>query len=291
LKTALIRALRLIAGRWPRFGFSLARGLAFLSRPLGRGISEHRLAEAFPRSSPAELAAVRRDTWRHFLQDEALESSLARTGWAPRYPRVAPDSRLARLSPPLILASFHIGPIQAVGAVLERLPGEVLVLHRGRFAPRPGLTLLRIGADEWDRARAFRRAITTLLAGGTVYLAMDGLGSDGYDAATVEAPLLGGTARLARGAFALSRITGAPLVPVLARWRGSRAEIVSGDPIPASADESAMAAATARWLERYLLDSPGQISLRTLEILHPQAPRAGRRAARGAGRAGSFRSP
>src|SRR5204862_7323569 len=131
----------------------------------------------------------------------------------------------------------------------------------------PNLTLLWTGDDEWARARALQQAIGTLRAGGFVYLAMDGFGEQGYDAATVEAPLLGGSVELARGGPALARMTGTPLVPMGARWRGTRAEIVCGTPIPGSSDEQAMAAATAAWLESYLLERPGEISQRALEIL------------------------
>ena len=271
MKTALIRSLRFVAGRWPRFGFGLARVLAWLSRPLGRGIPEERLAQLFPHLRADALTAARRETWRHFLQEHAFEAALARPGAAPRYPRTKVDPRLEQLSPPLVLASFHIGPIRAIGPVLERLDGEVLVLHRGQFAPRPGLTLVRTGDDEWTRARAFKRAVETLRGGGYVYLAMDGFGEQGYDGSTLEVPLLGGSVALARGGFALARMTGTPLVPVVGTWRGSRAEIVCGDPIPPSGDEHAMAASLAHWLERRLLEAPGEISSRTVEIVRPPA--------------------
>lgn len=271
MKTALIESLRLIAGWWPRFGIWLARVLAWLSRPLGRGIPEERLAETFPQLPAAALPAVRRETWRNVLQNEALEAALSRSGSRPRYPRVVLDRPVTELSPPLVLVSFHVGPYRAVGAALERLSGDVLVLHRGNFAPLPGLTLIRTGDDEWARARALKHAVTTLRAGGFVYLAMDGFGEHGYDAATIEAPLLGGSVALARGGLALARITETPLVPLVARWRGNRAEIVCGDPIPPSTDEHAMAASMARWLEQRLLEAPGAISPRTLEILRLQA--------------------
>src|SRR5438094_938977 len=78
----MVGALRALAARWPRFGFSLARVLAWLSRPLGRGIREERLAEALPRLSDAELRAARHETWRNFLQDQALDAHAARA--APR---------------------------------------------------------------------------------------------------------------------------------------------------------------------------------------------------------------
>src|SRR5205085_331479 len=155
---------------------------------------------------------------------------------------------------------------RAVGAALEQLDGDVLALHRTNLTA-VRLTLLHVGDDEWARARALKRAIAALSAGGYVYLAMDGFGDDGYDSATVEAPLLEGSIQIARGGLALARMTATPLVPLLARWRGSRAEIVVGDPIAPSRDEGAMAASLTRWLEERLLEAPGAISDRTLAIL------------------------
>jgi lauroyl/myristoyl acyltransferase len=271
VKTALIKALRYVARWWPRFGFSLARLLAALSRPLGRGIPEERLAEAYPQLSRAALVAARRETWRNFLQNEALDAALARPGRRPRYPRARLDPAFTQLRPPAVLVSFHIGPYRAVGAALEQLDGDVLVLHRGVFGTLPGLTFMRIGDDEWARARALNQAVAALRAGGFVYLAMDGLGEEGYDAATVDAPLLGGSVQLARGGLALARMTGTPVVPVLARWRGSRTEIVSGDPVQPPPGERAMAASLTGWLERHLLQAPGEITARTLTIFRPPA--------------------
>jgi lauroyl/myristoyl acyltransferase len=268
MKTAMIRALRLVAGRLPHAGFALARGLAWLTQPLGRGIPEREIHALVPELDPARLRAARRRTWSNFLMAEALDAALERPGSRSPHPRVVPTPA-ADLRPPAIIASFHIGPFPAIAAVLEQLDGEVLAVHRGRFAPRPGVTLVRIGESEWERARIFHRAVQALRSGGFVYTALDGYGDDGYDAATLEVPMLGGTVSLARGGFALARITGAPLVPMVARWRGTRVEITSGDPIEPGRTEVATAAATASWIEGYLREYPGEIHPRTVEIVTP----------------------
>lgn len=267
MKTVLINALRLFASRWPRTGFSVAHALAWLTQPLGRGIAEARISAVFPELALAELQAARRRTWSTFLQGEALDAAVERPGRRSVHPEIVPNPTFAELRPPLILASFHVGPFAALGAVLEQLGGEVLVVHRGRFAPRRGVTLVRAGENEWERARTFHRAVTTLRSGGFVFTALDGYGEEGYEASTLDASMLGGTISLARGGFALARITGTPIVPLVARWRGSMVEITIADPIPAAPGEEAMAATAARWLERYLREFPGEISLRTLEIL------------------------
>jgi hypothetical protein len=267
IKTALIRALRLFASRRPRAGFALALGLAWLTQPLGRGVPEERIRGLLPELGPHAVRAARRRTWSNFLQGEALDAALARAGDREVHPRIVALPAPERLPPPLILATFHIGALPALAAVLERLDGEVIAVHRGRFAPRPGVTLVRTGDDEWERARTLDRAVRALRAGGFVFTALDGYGEDGYEAATLEAPMLGGSVALARGGFALARIADVPMVPIVARWRGSSVEVECGDPIQPARDEGAMAAAVAAWLERYLRAFPGEISTRTTEIV------------------------
>jgi hypothetical protein len=267
LKTALIKALRLFASRRPRAGFALAVALAWLTQPLGRGVPEERIRDLLPGLDPRAVRAARRRTWSNFLLAEALDAALARGGNRDPHPRLVAFPALTRLQPPLILATFHLGAFPALAAVLERLDGDVIAVHRGRFAPRPGMTLVRTGDDEWERARTFDRAVRALSAGGFVFSALDGYGEDGYEAATLEAPMLGGSVALARGGFALARIADVPIVPIVARWRGSRVVVECGDPIRPAGDESAMAAAVAAWLERYLRAFPGEISTRTTQIV------------------------
>lgn len=268
LKTAQIRALRLFASHWPRPSFGVAHLLAFLSRPLGRGIPEARLATLFPELDPRALRDARRRTWSTFLKVEALGAALEGPGARPVHPRLVATPALTDLRGPLILTSFHIGAYPAIGAAFEQLPGNVLVLHRGGFAPRPGVTLVPPGQDEWERARAFKRALETLRSGRFVFVAVDGgYREDGYESSTVGAPFFGGTITLARGAFALARITGTPIVPLVARWEGSRVAISSAAAIAPRPDDREMAAAAARWLESYLREFPGEVSPRTLEAI------------------------
>jgi hypothetical protein len=264
----MIRALRLFASRLPHAGFVLARALAWLTQPLGRGIPERQIHALVPQLDPARLRAARRRTWSNFLMAEALDAALVRPGARNPHPRVVPNAA-PDLRPPMIIASFHVGPFAAIGAVLEQMDGKVLAVHRGGFAPRLGLTLVRTGDDEWERARTFHRAVRALRSGGFVYTALDGYGDEGYDAAAIDVQMLGGTVSLARGGFALARITGAPLVPMVARWRGTRVEIAHGEPIEAGGTEEAMVGSAASWLGRYLREHPGEINPRTVEIVRP----------------------
>jgi hypothetical protein len=269
IKTALIRALRLFASRWPRVGFGLTAALAWLTQPLGRGVPEERIRDLVPELDARAVRAARRRTWSNFLLAEALDAAFARAGNRDASPRIEASPALGRLRGPLILATFHVGAFPALAAVLERLDGEVVAVHRGRFAPWPGITMVWTGDDEWERARTFDRAVRALRAGSFVFTALDGYGEDGYEATTLDAPMLGATVALARGTFALARIAKVPIVPIVARWRGISVEVELGDPIQPGPGESAMAAGAAAWLERYLCAFPGEISTRTTEIVRP----------------------
>jgi hypothetical protein len=233
-------------------------------------VSEDTLATLFPKLTPAQLRAARRRSWSNFVQSQALAASIQRPGAGVADPEILPSRDLAEMRPPLILASFHIGVYNALGAVLRALPGEVLIVHRGRLAERPGVALLYRGDDEWERARTFHRAVTHLRGGGFVFTTLDGGYREGsYDTATVEAPMLGGTISLARGGFALARMSRTPIMPLAARRSGRKVTITCGDPISPTLGEDGMAAAAAQWLGDYLRESPGEVSLRTLEVLRP----------------------
>jgi hypothetical protein len=261
LKTALIKSLRWFARRRPREAYSVTPHLARLSEPLGSGVTAKQIAALFPELDRAGLRSARKRAWSNFLLGEALDA--ARTASDP-YPEIVSYPALAELQPPLILVFAHVGPYHAIGAALAGLRGDVLALERGGVGPTPGITATAAGDDEWGRARVFQRAIGTLRSGGSVLLAIDG-----YEASTLEVPMLGGAMAVARGPFALARMTGAPIVPIAARWRGGSAEVACGDLIPADASEQVTAAATCAWLERYLRRFPGEISSPTLELFRP----------------------
>jgi lauroyl/myristoyl acyltransferase len=180
---------------------------------------------------------------------------------------------IAALRPPVVLAMFHIGAVQALGAALERLSGPVLALRRGMLhATRPPLELATTEGGDEARAAAFRRALSHLDRGGFVALTTDLPPGPGLPVSCLGRPLT-----LARGPFALSRLTGAPVVPLVARWRRAGLEVRIGEalaPLPSDATrapaddpETALAAAAARWLESYLRKSPSDLGLGLLQDL------------------------
>jgi len=190
-------------------------------------------------------------------------------GLEPVRPLVRLPESWTTLRPPLILGMFHVGAIQALGLALEQLPGPVLALRHGAlFASRPPLELATTEGNEQSRAALFHRALAYLGRGGFVALALDVAQGPALRVSCLGRPLM-----LARGPFALARITGAPLVPLVARWRSGGIEILLGETLAASgheepeAWEGSLAASAARWLESYLLASPGELGLGLLRNL------------------------
>jgi hypothetical protein len=145
----------------------------------------------------------------------------------------------------MILVSFHTGGGMGLRLLLEQLPGKVLVLSfNDRALPRPpGVERVTTGGGELARIVAAKRAGDVLREDGFVFMMLDGGG-------TAETPIavFDRTVFVSSGAFRLARITHAPIVPVIAEWCGRRMEIVLGTPI-APAEEAAMAALLASWLE------------------------------------------
>lgn len=174
-----------------------------------------------------------------------------------------PDARITQLPHPLIIGTFHLGALAAVGAMFEELPSNVLVLRATpKFTkPLPHVTIESTRGDEQQRARVFHRAIQFLQNGHFVFVPLDP-----EESTRLAAPFRGRTLQLARGPFALARITGTPILPMIARWNGSNVEFVFGEIIPASQDEAQLAAAAAKWLEQYLERHPSDVGERVIAL-------------------------
>jgi lauroyl/myristoyl acyltransferase len=249
-----------------RLAVLVADMLARLTRPLGHGISDEWLSDVFPELDARARRAARQRTWENFLKGEAVRIA-ATYG---RYPPLVPNPRFAALQPPLVLASFHVGPYAAIGTALARLAGEVVALDRGQFGRIPHLTVLPRGENPVARSRAFSGALTALRGGGFAFVNVDAFEPEKLDVSTIEVPLFDRTLPLARGAFALARMADVPIVPIVARWRGNAIEVDIGAPIRLGADgERGMAEATVAWIERYLRERPGETSVFMLERLRP----------------------
>ena len=247
-----------VGQRWP--GFTLRAADLFASTSRGRlGIpSAEELRRLLPHLSPEIARAVSSSLLRSEVRQDVLIHWWERSG-RPGLRELVRNAKVPTLpKPPLIVATFHLGPLTALGAILEARIGSVLAPIERR----------RLDSDELRerrRTKTFYEAARFLRAGGSVVIPLDP-----YVASSIRVPFFGGTAPLARGAFALSRMTGAPIVPIVARWRGTNVELIAGEPFVAAGgpdQERTLAEATAHWLEDYLRANPEAISLRILDLM------------------------
>ena len=234
-----------LLARWPRVAFAVTDTLA--------------AAAAVTR---LDRRGARRE-WVNELRGMFVTGWVRRGGVGVLRPFIRPNSALAELRAPVILATFHIGPMFALSTVADNLTAPVLLMrtHHLPGVRPPHVTAINGLADEHQRAAAFRAALRMLRNGGAVMMAIDPVRDGG-----IEVPFLGQRVRLAPGAFRLARMAGARIVPLAARWAGNEIEIVRGEAI-AGDDEQALAAAIARWLENYVTASPGELNRRLRRLM------------------------
>ncbi|HEX5720567.1 MAG TPA: hypothetical protein VF179_30710 [Thermoanaerobaculia bacterium] len=253
-----------LAVRHPRSAFSVAGALGSIRNRLSRRWPHpeqvRTLFPSLPRSEAARVA------WR-IAALEARNRLLVECIRREVLPLVETPEAFATLRPPLLLGTFHVGAIHALGPALEKLPGPVLALRQGRlYAAEPPVEVVSTEGDEQGRAAVFLRALNHLQAGGFVVTALDVVPGVG-----LAVPCLGRTLELARGPFALARLAGVPLVPLTARWQKGRVKVALGEALTASG-EAELAAAAARWLDSYLLEFPGELGLGLLRSLLSSRP-------------------
>jgi hypothetical protein len=253
----LEQGLAVLAAGSPRTALAVAGALGRLRNRLSRNWpSPEQIRTLFPHLNPRAAARV---AWRIGgleARNRLLVARVLREGLDSVRPLIRPLA-FDGLRPPLILGTFHVGALHALGAAIEHMPGRVLALRQGlMYTPRPPVELLTTEGDTQRRAAVFQKMLSCLEDGGTVLTALDVA-----PGASLRVPCLGHSLTLARGPFALARITGAPIVPLVARWRGGEVEVETGPPLEGPDDEERLAASAAVWLERYLLASPAETGL------------------------------
>ena len=249
----------------PRLAYAAAGALGSLRNRLSRRWpAPEQVQLLFPRLTCRDASRIAWEIAGNEGRNRLLIEAIRRAGPAAVRPLITTSGQdLAALRPPLLLGMFHTGAIQALNVAVERLPGRVLVLRQGLlFPPAPPVETASTDGDGQRRAAAFRRALLHLKEGGFVVLALNVVQGASLDVSCLGRPL-----ELARGPFALARLTGTPLRPLVACWERGRIGIVVGDELAAPGGEGAFAAAAARWLERYLEESPVEVGLGLLRVL------------------------
>lgn len=256
-----------IAARSSSAAFRIADGVAFCTTFARRGPTHARMRQLFPEMSASQRASAIRSIWRTQVRHFLVLAIARRSGVGALAPLIVEPQIVSDLQPPVIVATFHTGPVLALGAVAERCDARVLGLRSADLGvPRAAHVSIHFDMEtEEQRAASFVAAHRSLREGGFVFMAVDPMQSGG-----MRVPFFDGTLRLARGAFALTRMTGVPIVPVIARWEGDRIAFRVGKALSAS-DEQQTAVAAASWLESHLRQSPELLSNHLLELTAPEA--------------------
>jgi lauroyl/myristoyl acyltransferase len=166
---------------------------------------------------------------------------------------------LAAAKAPALLLNWHTGPYRAVGAALYLHGFRPLVIEHHSIPHSATVPLERVsaGGDPWRATAALKAAVDRLRSGGFVLLA-----GDAYEGAGgIEAAILGRRFVFRQGLAALVRHSGAPVLPVVASWRGASIDVTLHPPLelPAGGDAEGVVGATARWFDGYLRAHPEEL--------------------------------
>jgi hypothetical protein len=251
------KLLARIAATNPRFAYSLADRLGALrNRVTGRWPTAAEVRTLFRHLDKRSAADIAARIGALHERNRVLVHCVVRHGIASVRPLVFASENFESIRGPMILATFHIGAVHAFGPALERLPSPVLAFREGAiFSPGGALEIQSTLGGEQARAGALHHALRHLTSGGIVLLALDAARG-----AATEVQCLGRRLRIASGAFALARWTSAPIQLVAARWKGHRVAIETAEAVSTPDD-------AARWLERYLLEAPSEMTLGLLRNL------------------------
>lgn len=243
--------LSLVLPRMPQTALAVAGALGeFRHRLTRRWPSVDQVRSLFPDLARMSAEEAARGIAALNERNRLLVRAILRHGTEPLRPLVSVERSLSALDAPMILATYHVGAVHALGPALERLRRPVLALRDGHLIdPQPPLTILSTEGTSQARALALHQALAHLRGSGFVIMAVDDVPDRSIETRCLDRRLL-----LAPGAFALARWSGAPIVPVVARWRGNQIRVEAGHEV-ANPQEA------ATWLQDYLLDKPSELTL------------------------------
>lgn len=271
MRSALEHAVR----RWGRLSFALAAAADGALNPWRRA-RRRRAPPLLIRGVEFPRPPRRAFDTPGYYRGRVLSKRYLSPGVAWPFPAVVAGPDPCTLRPPLVLATFHIGPLPALGALVQRLPGPAAIVTNRPGVPTRGAAVLSATGSEGQRVAAATEAARIVRSGGFALLLVDGVGN-----ARVPITLFGHETSLAAGAFALARLAGAPVLPIAVRWQGMHVRFECGDLIPSAAAET-MAASVAAWLEGYLYRNPGEFTRAIATLLRPD-PVTGRPASAAGG--------
>lgn len=225
--------------------------------------------------SPEEVERLRREMARQEFRNRTLRRIFRTRGVAAVAERVsveaAPLQEVLASGRGAIAVAWHMGPSRAHSLALKSLGYPVLY---ATFAGPAGEETLE-GLPYFElKGGAFyasflKSAVDRLREGGIVGMALDS-----NFGATEPMSFLGGTLPTPRGAAALARITGAPVLPTTSRWsrRGARLEVEFHPALPEpdidrrdrDGWERAMMESALRFFEDWLRAHPETVRLKEL---------------------------
>ncbi len=246
-----LRALAALAPHAPRTVDAAIRAIARATYGrVGVTIDREDLRRLMPELSPGEADAVSRQAWLNHVRFLTLRPSRLRDRRDFVREALVDDGGLSRISGPAVLALIHTGPFFILEEALRRVPAPVAVLLMGDAPPGDGNLTFHTSVGDGHGMRAFSAGLATLKGGGFVVVGVDA------NPLSMLVPWFDRTIPLARGAFALSRIARAPIVPLVLRWEGCGGRVVLGDPIAPLASDQAGAEALIGWMEAYVRANP-----------------------------------
>ena len=218
------------------------------------------LSEPFARLTPRSTRVILRRRRMSSFRNLVVFECASRFG-AEGVRKLVDCQSFDRLPAPAILATVHCGPIGAFSGVVRNTERAVLIFRAAGAPPPPPHSVVSTGGADDQRALALHQGTVHLRRGGRVLMMLDP-----FTATRTATPFFDRSFLLARGPLVLAKWSGAPIIPVVARWRGCRVEIVTGDAVHGS-DETRMAASLGRWLEGYVMENPSEIGDRILDFI------------------------
>ncbi len=253
----------------PRMAFATAGASSRIARALAPApLTEADLSALLGNLSPHELRRILREIDARWARSSLLKHLVAQGAVreVSSCLRLRGFERLFALRErhvPAILVTWHTGPYQIVGTAVRSQGLEMLTIARGIADPElnEGHSITPAGSQT-QAVAALKRAVVHLRAGGIAGVAGDG----NYGSSVTEVTVLNRRLAFRHGFATLARLTGAPIMPIVASWNGGTIDVTVHEPLalPAPVEtplefEHAVLHAAAAWFDGYLRTYPTEL--------------------------------